>query len=312
VTAATSFVDDTYATGEVLAYDDRKPMIDLDVSTNDIWTWYDFGQFRDAGPQQRPRPARWSGRIIGDSHTLLTGSDTNGPDVFDFIGVSINSDKREIPRGWSCVMPHQLNQILYSIYGEQEWADDPEDNADARRWRLLLQSSDGTVDVNHADLPAPSTPVGGFSDFTFGTTYSETIDAEPNAWGGYSLYLKLGGYGRLMARLETLAVRFEHQMLAQLGAQYGAYQMDAVLANTTTGESLSIALPMELDEALTIDTDAYTVTYGTEGSNQYQAVRRSSVRLPLLRLRPGSNTLSFTDVGTAGVTVAISYRARWY
>jgi hypothetical protein len=83
--------------------------------------------------------------------------------------------------------------------------------------------------------------------------------------------------------------------------------------NNTTGEHFDIVFDMEEDEELEIDTDAKTVIYLAENSNQFQAISfADGPRRDWLRLQPGSNTLEFEETGVTAVTIDISYEERFY
>ena len=76
--------------------------------------------------------------------------------------------------------------------------------------------------------------------------------------------------------------------------------------NQTTGETIEIRAIMKLSETLEIDTDARTVTYLFDDSNQFQAVKIGSVRRDWLRLAAGNNTFKYTEVGLNAVTITTS------
>jgi len=95
-------------------------------------------------------------------------------------------------------------------------------------------------------------------------------------------------------------------------AEQGNYPLGCVIENQTTGESISLAFDMELDETLIVNTKDETVIYDADDTNQFQSIDWSSVRFDWLKLQVGDNTLSFTDVGTAAVTIVTKFRARYY
>jgi len=97
-----------------------------------------------------------------------------------------------------------------------------------------------------------------------------------------------------------------------VNAEDGNYQLAATITNEETGEALAVAMVMDLDSELEIDTDARQVTYLADGSGQFQALSLSAARRHWLRLLPGENVLRFDDVGTGEVTVEVAWEARWY
>lgn len=77
--------------------------------------------------------------------------------------------------------------------------------------------------------------------------------------------------------------------------EFGVYPLNATLTNTTTGESMTVALVTETGKALTIDTAEKTVTL-YDGSNQINAID-TPVRAEWFRLLPGANAISITEAG---------------
>lgn len=92
-----------------------------------------------------------------------------------------------------------------------------------------------------------------------------------------------------------------------LGAEQANYYMDATIANSATGESITLKLVMAVNQVLTLDCDAHTLTL-SDGTNALAALGLSSVRVEWLDLMPGVNVLTFTDTGTAAVTMVINWK----
>ena len=109
--------------------------------------------------------------------------------------------------------------------------------------------------------------------------------------------------------VDGVTVTLTNPIVVDLGAREDNYDLDCVLENTTTGESLALRWTMGLTEGLTVDSVNREVTY-EDGTNAYRAMTLDTRRLEWLRLEPGENTLVFTDVGTTGLTVNIGYRER--
>lgn len=87
------------------------------------------------------------------------------------------------------------------------------------------------------------------------------------------------------------------------------YELDVVLSNGETGEMIRLTWRMGLNTTLTVDTAEGTVEY-EDGTNAYNALSRPAGQVDWLRLVPGENEITYTDVGTAGVTVDITYEER--
>lgn len=80
------------------------------------------------------------------------------------------------------------------------------------------------------------------------------------------------------------------------------YHLNCTITNTTTGQWISLTLPMGLNNGLTVDCTNKLVTYA-DGSNCMAAIDWSSVRDEWLDLQPGANVLQYDDVGTTAVTL---------
>jgi hypothetical protein len=114
---------------------------------------------------------------------------------------------------------------------------------------------------------------------------------------------------KAMAQFDTVTVTLDSNNLPTIsvGAEQAAYEFDFVLANTTTSESLRCNVPLGLSETLEIDCENKAVSLSGGGR---AVVTFSSDREDWLNLAVGSNTLQFTDAGTAGVTLGTEHRDR--
>jgi hypothetical protein len=138
--------------------------------------------------------------------------------------------------------------------------------------------------------------------------------------GMYAPYLQfvvqgtINGLANNMAAMEfqgvTLTMRsaWVMQYLA-ISAENSSFYMDSTIANSTTGEAISLTLPMEINKILVIDCDAETIVY--DGMDIGLPLNWNTVRGPWLDLAPGANTLTFTDTGTIpGLNIDISWEDR--
>lgn len=110
----------------------------------------------------------------------------------------------------------------------------------------------------------------------------------------------------------TVSLYASEVPLVTVGDQNGNYSLEATITNQTTGEAITVSYVMDLDEELEIDTDLRTVTDLADDSGQFQAVTRSTVRRPWLRLLPGDNVICYDDTGTNAVTLTTEWEARYY
>jgi len=102
----------------------------------------------------------------------------------------------------------------------------------------------------------------------------------------------------------TLAVDSARAPSVTLGAEAGpaaGYPLAAKITNEN-GEWLIVVFQMDEDQTLQIDCENKTLTYLKDNSPAMAQITFSSVREAWLNLSPGTSTLTFTDVGTAGLT----------
>jgi phage-related protein len=98
-----------------------------------------------------------------------------------------------------------------------------------------------------------------------------------------------------------------------IGAEQSNYDLAVTLTNSTTGDSIVVALTMQLAQTLAIDSDAKTITLLADNSPQMQALTLTGgVRRDWLRLAAGNNTLSWSDTGTVSVEVEVLFDRRYF
>lgn len=326
VTAATDFPDDVYTNGEIMAYDARKPCLNLSQSTNLKWVWDDeFGQNRVDVDEQEPRAARWAADPGGRNH-IFSYTPGGDPPNLPYESVIVSCELRDRsgpeealpfvslhiePRGWVVRLPNRVSSIDYDAFNVTPW---DETYMPRQSWtgQIISRIGDFKKTLVAFDKPSSTDPYGEFGDFLYGKQAADTGVAVSDTPAGSTLSVVLASYLPSWTRLDSLTVYFPIGFTTSLGNETEGYVLNATLNNLTTGEGVSVQLPMELDETLTIDTENHTVVYTKGEPNQYQAVRRDGVRLPVLRLATGSNTLEFNDAGTTDVTISIAYRPRWY
>lgn len=305
VTAKTSYPDDVYPDGTILAYDDRKPVLDLANSDNYVWKYDDvFAEVRNADDlgKFKPRGGRWVGIAPTANVSLALGLDPSGGTKAFHIGIDIDAPRRQNQRGrWSVKLPRGLDSLSYEAYGTFIL----DSSATSTAWSGRLWGGTATNEKVLVQFPVPNVTAGA----QFVRDYSGSITQAVGA--GQVLTFDLSGQGQLSLQLDSITLNFETETtFASQGVETQIYRLDATLSNETTGESITVQLPVALNDPLVIDTANYTVVY--DDTNQYQAVQRDSVRQYWLRLIPGNNTLKYTEVDVGTVDVDIEFRGRYY
>jgi len=100
----------------------------------------------------------------------------------------------------------------------------------------------------------------------------------------------------------TLTLNSAYDPNAIVRSEQNTYYLEAKISNTTTGDAFYITLAMKLNDVLTINCVERSVTL-QDGTRMQAAIRLDSDRVDWLRFAFGTNTLEFEDDGTLGITV---------
>lgn len=176
------------------------------------------------------------------------------------------------------------------------WTDDGRSSASLLRWGTVERNANRAYEVGSGDV--------------------RPYDIDENPLPGFNkLQWSVSGASYLQADIQTLYVTFDETAapVVTMSAEQTDYDLDLTLANTTTGESITAQLPnMAPGESLVIDSQAQTVVYTLDDSNQYPAARRDAPRPKFLRLVPGVNTFEISEEGMGEMEITVAYRPRWY
>lgn len=128
---------------------------------------------------------------------------------------------------------------------------------------------------------------------------------QPDPWVDVDLYLECADV--------TLTLNSSNTPLITLGAESSIYFLDCTIKNNTTAESISLDFTMSLNTNLVVDTDAKTVIFLEDGSNQYQALTLvGSLRRDWLKLLPGVNEIVYTETSATAMTIDFDWKDRHY
>jgi hypothetical protein len=91
-----------------------------------------------------------------------------------------------------------------------------------------------------------------------------------------------------------------------------AVKLNCTIANTTTGDSFDLSLPMEVNDTIIVDTSPDFPNVSYKGSLINGAIRLSSIRSAWMKLQPGINVLTFDNLQSVSnnFTINIKYRER--
>lgn len=173
-------------------------------------------------------------------------------------------------------------------------------------------------------LPAPT----GGDDVPF-TEYTIPAPSTFAAWETWSRsqavgladarYLLLAVYPNaatttgLFLEASDCLVTFDNTLtpVVTIGAEQGNFTVEAILTHVESGWALQIIYPMQLDNSLEIDTESGAITDLSNGSSQFQAVKRlPRPRVEWLPLQPGTNTFQWDETDVTGTDVTFAWRER--
>jgi hypothetical protein len=272
-----------------------KPMFRLDTSTNTSWDYDDFNSFDPYFPIREPRSGSWSFAETGAGE-VYTGNQGAFADPQIELGChSVNYDFAK----WYLDNPCGITNANF-VNGQKRT-----DNY--LQWGALEAAyiySDLAIEYY---VPAP----------TINNTWQTWSQNEALTTGAKTvgLFAETDYYMEtyIEAADVTLTLNSSNTPTIVIGAEQSSYSLDCVITNQTTGDSIELTFNMETNEDLEFDTDAKTVIYLLDNTNQFQALTVSGgPRRDWLPLQPGNNTLRFDDVGTNGVTIDVTYEERFY
>ena len=275
--------------------DDYKPVIE-ETSTNDAWTYVNFGD--DAGL----RTGAWTQLAGMTAPTFYTANRETNADPWEEIGITGIGAWQQ--GRWYLENVCQIAQVSFTN-GEKRITDLAEWAAEA------IQSYSGGVWTPEYLIPAPSVV-----DTWEAWSRTETLYAGATRVG--LLVANAGGYSSTK-NLEaadctvTFNTTYTPDVSFPGSETTGLYALVITITNNTTEQSISLLYNMELGQELEVDTNAKTVTDLVDNSKQRQALTLGGrPRRHWLKLLPGDNELEWTEADTSGVTATIEFEARYY
>lgn len=284
-----------------------EPAPDIDASTNALWNYQGFGA------NDGSRPAHWVKSYQGGSVTLYM-SDRNVPPVLTpWAEIGIYCQPRPpgstaFPIGrWAVYNPCGIDG--YEVTDGEKYALRPDRwNAHPNLSAKIQASFDGINWIDEESIAAPSVK----------ETWESWTSVIPQGVTDTTRYLGLylgHDAGDAYLEISSILIYLDENNIPTIavGDEQDNYQLEARITNNTTGEAITVSFNMVLDESLTIDTNAKTVVYSADSSNQFQAFDQvDGPRRDWLRLAPGNNELQFDDTGTGNVTIDLSWEKRWW
>ena len=302
LTAETPVQTDTY-----------KPVFSLENSTNTNWR-YDSADsvFADeaglrAGGWKPSKPrgvySDWYG---GNQGTAGTDPVTDiGAEIVSYLS-STGIYRAETAQIW-WTFSNPCGITLISSLGEKY------KSGTATPWPTtrLLSSINGLTWVQEWAEATPGTAATW-------TAWTHSAEALPTGtrYVRFEFYGAVNAVSGAVARNEinlgaagSMGVSFNASNVPQITLKNEALNgnVDFVLANSTTGDSLDYQFPLKENTTLTIDTENRQVSYE---NRLLSPPELSSIRQEWLRLQPGTSVITYTDNSAGSVTVQFTYKER--
>lgn len=272
------------------------PMFDwAGSSTNIQWDYNDFNDMDTPGwPFIHERAGRW---LTDSYNTIYTGSQDTTADPAEVVGTK--STDFDYSNMW---LDNPCGYISANFTNGQKWTDDIID------WdfdlRCYIYSDSGGVEYN---IPAP----------TINSTWQSWSQNVTGLTGATRLGLltQTEWFFTAKAEFSDVLITWDANNTPDtaIGAEQNSYILQCRLLNNTTGEHFDISVGIQEDEDFEIDTDAKTIIYLNDNSNQFQSISfADGPRRDWFALVPGSNTIYYYEVGVTGVSIDFEYEERFY
>lgn len=287
--------------------DNYKPMWAL-TSTNFVRSYFSTTGFYDKDVN---RPGSWYPQVLSTRTGLsynYTGNQNTFIDPAAHMGMAlIGSDdfrtQNEVGAvAWTISHPAEILQVQYS---GRKYAT----TNNSGSWPVIAGLQYLQTGVVWITKRTDAAPLLASVWETFGT-YTDVLPSAVKTLR-FALDGTLDSLASAKAMLQISAVLLSlisNQVpTISVGSEQAAYELNFVLDNDTTGESIRCNTPIGLNQTLTIDCENKSVSLSDGGR---AVIELSSDRDNWLDLSAGSNTLQFTDAGTAGVTLVTNHRDR--
>ena len=282
--------------------DTYKPIFAL-TSTNSSWVYTNFSDTTSA------RPGAWKSEVMesksGASYVYTATEDTTA-DPSTTMGMALlGSTYQGVPQGedgliaWSLYQGAGFTSIVY----------------EGSRFATDITSFPSVVGLQRLDVLGVWNLAGGTITAPSTTQSWQTFATSTTSGGTNYKYIRFVMDGSLKvstgisakSEFDTVTVGLATPPTVSIGAETATYWFTAKITNITSGEWLYFETIATDSTATTIDCDTKKA-YRPDGAPVI--VTFSDVRESWLDLSAGTNNISFTDLDTAAVTLAISHTDR--
>jgi hypothetical protein len=286
--------------------DDYKPAFDLDSSTNSSWVFEVFGE--DDGL----RVMDWEGEADNRHYTIdsetYTDNHHSDTDPWAELGCYVNPGGSYVNSWaqWTFFNPCGISSLSltngeFYIYQDLGY--------DYKQGRILSSPSgtSWTVEATY-DLPDTFGSWTSASDLTAasittGATYVRFQVRTDRTVGSTPDYTNL--------EYADATVGIANGPSVTSSAEIDNYSLDCTITNQTTGEAISVAAEMQVDQVLVIDTETRVVEL-EDGTRLASAVDPDSSRIGWLPLVDGENVILYEESGAVEVDVDLLWDRRLF
>lgn len=297
----------------------KEPIIELASSSNTSWVYADFGSNPEASGVEYTGQWLKTGQYyftVGGYWVYTWYNESqfpNGPggspdstDPWEVIGLyehilnNISTANQRWYRHCPCgvTAANFQNGYKYALTGQANW-----------RGRIRSRTNGGGW-ITEYSIPVP----------TLANTW-QTWSQNETTLQSNARYISLeldkiqvgDGGTRWHVEASDVTLTFDTNLTptTYLAPERGNYTIEATLTHVESGLALQITFATTLDNSLVINTATGEITDLSDGSSQFQAVRRlPRPRVEWLPLLPGTNTLQWDEADVVGVDVTFDWRER--
>lgn len=273
-------------------YDVYKPMFDLTTSSNSHWKYIAFA---GPGADYAYRVAAWR-PTESPGHRATGIGDPYGQIEVGRLGrfeeILIDVEGTPDTSWWSVQLAFTMQLISASGYSTQH---------EAYEWNVFFDFGWG----QSYQLRVPQPANLGVAEW-----FSESMSLPHYEANELRFAQECGG--SMQSAVDTVDLYFLNSPYVSQMAAIETYSLGVTLLNSATGESIDLNVEMAVGDYLVVDTANHTVRLLSDGSNQYQALSRSTRRQEMLTLVPGDNLLVLTEAGLTGLSLTVSFEALSY
>lgn len=276
--------------------DDYKPIFNLNTSTNGSWVYADFGD------DNLKRGGQWQKSTDYGTPIFTTANQATDTSPWSDIGVTAAGNERG---RYVLYNPCEITNV--NATNGEKWSDD------VANFIASLSSWTGKKWEVEFQIPVPgvASTWEAWSDNQAITAGRVKVSLECSA--------KTGGTTN-KAEMADATVTLNSSKVPLIGSfsESSMYDLDAVIANTETGESIRVTHKMSVNDELEIDTrptleGGKTVEDATNGLSAFSALTLvGDNRRDWFKLDPGNNEWTYTETGATGVTISLEWYQRDY